>query len=78
MGWQSAIKELNAEYAQVLAEKKKTYSEYRQARQEMKDYVAAMAKKDPAFRQKMLGALQDAGLDGWAPLPGTEGRRARR
>ena len=47
-------------------------------RQEMKDYVAAMAKKDPAFRQKMLGALQDAGLDGWAPLPGTEGRRARR
>ena len=47
-------------------------------RQEMKDYVAAMAKKDPAFRQKMLGALQDAGLDGWAPLPGTEGRRTRR
>ncbi len=32
------IKELNAEYAQVLAEKKKTYSEYRKARQEMKDY----------------------------------------
>ena len=47
-------------------------------RQEMKDYVADMAKKDPAFRQKMLGALQDAGLDGWAPLPGTEGRSARR
>ena len=47
-------------------------------RQEMKDYVVAMAKKDPAFRQKMLGALQNAGLDGWAPLPGTEGRRARR
>ena len=47
-------------------------------RQEMKDYVADMAKKDPAFRQKMLGALQDAGLDGWAPLPGTQGRRARR
>ena len=35
------IKELNAEYAQVLAEKKKTYSEYRQARQEMKDYQTA-------------------------------------
>ena len=35
------IKELNAEYAQVLAEKKRTYSEYRQARQEMKDYQTA-------------------------------------
>lgn len=35
------IKELNAEYAQVLAEKKKTYSEYRQTRQEMKDYQTA-------------------------------------
>lgn len=35
------IKELNVEYAQVLAEKKKTYSEYRQARQEMKDYQTA-------------------------------------
>lgn len=35
------IKELNAEYAQVLTEKKKTYSEYRQARQEMKDYQTA-------------------------------------
>ena len=35
------IKELNAEYAQVLAEKKKTYSEYQQARQEMKDYQTA-------------------------------------
>ena len=47
-------------------------------RQEMKRYVAAMAKKDPAFRQKMLGALQGAGLDGWAPGPGAGGRRARR
>lgn len=36
-----AIKELNAEYARVLTEKKKTYSEYRQARQEMKDYQTA-------------------------------------
>lgn len=35
------IKELNVEYAQVLAEKKKTYSEYRKARQEMKDYQTA-------------------------------------
>lgn len=35
------IKELNEEYAQVLAEKKKTYSEYRKARQEIKDYQTA-------------------------------------
>ena len=35
------IKELNAEYAQVLSEKKKTYAEYRQARQDMKDYQTA-------------------------------------
>ena len=35
------IKELNAEYSEVLGEKKKTYAEYRQARQEMKDYQTA-------------------------------------
>ena len=36
-------------------------------RQEMKDYVASMCRKDKAFRQKMLGAMQGADLDGWAP-----------
>ncbi len=35
------IKELNEEYAQVLAEKKKTYAEYRLAKQEMKEYQTA-------------------------------------
>ena len=35
------IKELNEEYAQVLADKKKTYAEYRQAKQEMKEYQTA-------------------------------------
>lgn len=35
------IKELNAEYSEVLGEKKKTYAEYRQARQDMKDYQTA-------------------------------------
>ena len=44
------IKELNAEYAQVLAEKKKTYSEYRQARQEMKDYQTAKYNIDRFFQ----------------------------
>ena len=35
------IKELNDEYDRVLREKKQTYAEYRQARQEMKDYQTA-------------------------------------
>ena len=35
------IKELNAEYDQILSEKKKTYAEYRQAKQEMKEYQTA-------------------------------------
>lgn len=34
-------------------------------RQEMKEFVSKMCEQDPAFRQKMLGALQGAGLDGW-------------
>lgn len=37
-------------------------------RQEMKEYVASMCRKDKAFRQKMLGAMQGADLDGWAPV----------
>lgn len=37
-------------------------------RQEMKEFVHSMVHKDPAFRQKTLGALQDAGIDGWAPV----------
>ena len=37
-------------------------------RQEMKEYVADMCRKDRAFRQKMLGAMQGADLDGWAPV----------
>lgn len=35
------IKDLNTEYAAVLARKKKAYSEYRQAKKEMQDYVTA-------------------------------------
>ncbi len=37
-------------------------------RQQMKDFVYSMSKRDPAFRQKMLGALQQSGIDGWGPL----------
>lgn len=35
------IKELNEEYERVMSEKKKTYAEYRQAKQEMKEYQTA-------------------------------------
>ena len=35
------IKELNEEYARILKEKKKTYAEYRQVRQEYRDYQTA-------------------------------------
>lgn len=35
------IKDLNVEYAEVLEAKKKAYAEYREARQEMKDYQMA-------------------------------------
>ena len=35
------VKELNEEYAEVLAAKKKAYSQYRQAKKDMQDYVTA-------------------------------------
>ena len=35
------IKELNAEYDQVLSEKKKTYTDYRRAKQDMKELQTA-------------------------------------
>lgn len=37
-------------------------------RQHTKEFVNQKVKEDPAFRQKMLGALQKSGIDGWAPL----------
>ena len=37
-------------------------------RQQTKEFVSAMVRQDPAFRQKMRGALQGADLDGWRPL----------
>lgn len=44
------------------------------AREQAKEFVRRMAREDPAFRQKMLGALQQNGLDGWAPLCTGRGR----
>ncbi len=40
------------------------------ARAAAKAFVAGRTRQDPAFRQKMLGALQTAGLSGWG-VPGT-------
>ena len=37
-------------------------------RQSTKEFVAQMSRRDPAFRQKTLHALQDSGIDGWRPL----------
>lgn len=39
----------------------------RTKRQDTKDFVSEMCARDPAFRQKMLGALRGADLDGWGP-----------
>ncbi len=44
------VKELNAEYAEVLAKKKSAYAEYRQAKKEMQDYVTAKHNIDAFLR----------------------------
>lgn len=44
------VKELNAEYAEVLAKKKAAYAEYRQAKKEMQDYVTAKHNVDAFLR----------------------------
>ena len=46
------IKELNEEYARVLAEKKKTYAEYRQAKQEMKELQTAKYNIDRFYQNE--------------------------
>ena len=44
------VKELNAEYADVLVKKKAAYAEYRQAKKEMQDYVTAKHNIDAFLR----------------------------
>lgn len=44
------------------------------AREQTKQFVRRMARQDPAFRQKTLGALQGSGIDGWAPLRAGRGQ----
>ena len=46
------IKELNAEYDQVLKAKKETYSEYRKARQELKDFQIAKYNVDQFLKKE--------------------------
>jgi hypothetical protein len=46
------IKELNEEYARVLAEKKKTYAEYRQAKQDMKELQTAKYNIDRFYQNE--------------------------
>ena len=46
------IRELNEEYERVLREKKQTYAEYRQARQEMKDYQTAKYNVEQFLRKE--------------------------
>ena len=45
------IKELNAEYERILKEKKETYAEYRQAKQELKDYQTAKYNVDQFLKK---------------------------
>ena len=47
-----SIRELNQEYEQVLKEKKKTYVEYRQARQDMKDIQTAKYNVDQFLKKE--------------------------
>lgn len=47
-----SIRELNQEYELVLQEKKKTYAEYRKARQEMKDYQTAKYNVDQFLKKE--------------------------
>jgi hypothetical protein len=46
------IKDLNAEYERILREKKETYAEYRQAKQELKDYQTAKYNVDQFLKQE--------------------------
>lgn len=46
------------------------------SRQRTKEFIRQRSADDPAFCEKTLGAMQSAGLDGWAPLE--TGRRAAR
>lgn len=53
------IKELNAEYERILSEKRKAYAEYREARQEMKDYQTAKYNIDRFLERETVDQERD-------------------
>lgn len=54
------IKELNAEYAEVLAGKKKDYAEYRKARDEMREYQKAKKNVEVFFQAQSAESVKAA------------------
>lgn len=48
------VKQLNEEFKEVLAEKKKSYSEYREAKKRIEDYVKAKHNIDEFMKQEQL------------------------
>ncbi len=48
------LKDLNSEYNELLKEKKKTYAEYRQARQDLKDYQTAKYNVDQFLNKELV------------------------
>ena len=53
------IKALNAEYEMILSEKRKAYAEYREARQEMKDYQTAKYNIDRFLERESVDQERD-------------------
>ncbi|MCC8081461.1 MAG: relaxase, partial [Lachnospiraceae bacterium] len=53
------VKDLSAEYAQVLAEKKATYAEYRTARSEMQEYQKARHNVEVFFEMQQKEEEQE-------------------
>ena len=53
-----AIKEINSEYAELIAKKKTAYAEYRKARDEMKELLIVKANVD-----RILGIEKDAEIE---------------
>ena len=47
------VKELEAEYARLLEEKKKTYAEYRRSREEMRELLTAKVNVDRLLNMEM-------------------------
>ena len=47
------VKDLQAEYAKLLEEKKKTYAEYRRSREEMRELLTAKANVDRVLKMEV-------------------------